>query len=477
MAGLAWINIVAVAVAYMLYQGYIDHGESAISAMAWKLMEGAQVYYPMDSPERISNVYGPVTFLWHAWPLALFGGTVSASKIAAMVAAVLMTPALFILTRGTGSMLGWIVAFLTAIYTVNVAFPVVIRPDALLTLVVAVAVFAAAKADTWGWRSTVIMAMAAGIAVDIKIHGFIYLAPIGLYHLSGNWRRLPVMAIVAAAVAGLFFVMPAFPLTNYLAWFGPMAGKENNWLVGWFWEIALYYFPFLFVALGASRRLPVRETVYLGAYGLCVLLTVFPATKLGGGSHYFMPFLPMAADLLRRVAALGQTRRQRIAITAMALLTLMGSFQAERRFFKRLEWGRSADVTADIADILDRHKDKRVQMTSGYVAATDATAPLSFHYYQWRNLPVYRGNPYTLDVGIMMELTKLGVPFPAEAVRRLASCHTQVWLVPKDGEPLNIKGYYNQQVFPQEARDAFFAHTRKVESSRYFDLWECLPTQ
>jgi hypothetical protein len=200
---------------------------------------------------------------------------------------------------------------------------------------------------------------------------------------------------------------------------------------------------------------------------------VFPATKVGGGSQYFLPFLPLTADLIRRLSSQGHTSRQKVAVTVIALFALAGSYQAERRFFKKLEWAKSTAVVAEINAILDQYRDKKVQLTAGYVAATDGTAPLSYHYYQWRNLPVYRGHPYTLDVGIMMELTKLRVPFPDEAVRRIETCHTQVWLLPRDGDPLNLVGYYNQQVFPQQARDAFFAHNTKVASREFFDIWEC----
>lgn len=477
LAGLAWLNIVAVALAYMLYPGYIDHGESALSAMAWKMLHGAKAYYPLDSPERITNVYGPINYLWHAWPLALFGGSVSTSKIAAALAAILLTPALFLLSKGNRAMVGWTVAFLTGIYSINIAFPVVIRPDALLTLVVALGVLAGAKDESWGKRSTILIGLAAGIAVDIKVHGFIYLAPVGLLHVMGDWRRLPLLVIVAAVTACSPFVLPAFPLMDYLAWFGPMAGKENHWLVGWFWEVVLYLFPILFLVLGGKRGLSGRELVYLAAYGLCIVLVIFPATKVGAGSHYFMPFLPLAADLMRRLSKGEVSRNQKIAVTVVTLIALIGSFQAERRFFKKLEWTKSAEVVAEINTILDKYRQKPVQMTVGYVAATDRTAPLSYHYYAWRNLPVYRGNPYTLDSGIMMELTKLRVPFPSEAITRIETCHTQIWLVPKDGDPLNLVGYYNQQVYPQEARDAFFAHTAKVETGKYFDIWECRPAK
>lgn len=477
LAGLAGLNLMVVAILYQRYAGYVDHGESAISAMAWRMLDGATVYLPLDSPDWITNVYGPLTYLWHAWPLALFGGSVGASKVAAMVAAILLPPALLVLARGLGPLTGWTIAFLVGLTTINIAFPVVIRPDALLTLVVALAVFAARRAKRWGWRATLAIGLAAGAAVNLKVHGFLYLAPIGLFHLWGQWRRLPLLAASALAMAGLPFLSPSFPLREYLAWFGPLAAKENQWRVGWYWEVALYLAPLLLLALGPRRRPSGAERAYLGGYVLCLVLVLFPATKLGGGVHYFMPFLPLAADLIRRACAPGPTLGQRAAITVLALIPLAASYQGERRFFKKLEWTQSAAAVAEIETLLDRYHDKRVQMAVGYLAATDFGASLSYHFYQWRNLPIYRGHPYTLDAGIAQELSKAGIALPPEAITRIKTCHTEIWLTPKDSLPFGLTGYYNREVFPDAARAAFFAHNTKIASGTFYDVWACSARQ
>ena len=81
----AAVNLLAVVVVYALYPGYLEHGEAAISATAYRLLQGHPAYYPFDAAERISNVYGPWTYLWHAWPLPLFGASLTASKIAGLL--------------------------------------------------------------------------------------------------------------------------------------------------------------------------------------------------------------------------------------------------------------------------------------------------------------------------------------------------------------------------------------------------------
>lgn len=474
---LAAADVAVAAIAYLLYPGYVDHGEGAISAMAVRMLAGKPVYLPFDSPDWITNLYGPVTYLWHAWPLALFGGGMVTGKLAAALAAILIPASLWLLVR-RHAMAGWMLALGAAMVITHLAFPVVIRPDALLTVVAAAAVLVAAREEPRGrWSGAVLIGVAAGLAIGIKIHSAIYLAPVALYVLMADWRRLPVMALFAAAIAALPFASPLFPLAEYLSWFGPMAAKENVWrgfTLLW-WKLALYLAIPVAVWVMAGAKAKRRELVYLGGYALCSLLILFPATKVGGGDQYYLPLLPTMIDLIRRALdAGGSTARQRGIVIAGALLTLAAAYQPERRFFKKLEWAKSRAVVAEIEAILDAHPDQRIQMGVGRTAA-DIGDQFSYHYYAWRNLPVYRGHPYTLDSGIAMEFVKLGKPFPAEALRRLETCDTQLWLIPKDGTPFSLQGYYNQDVFGPEVLDTFQRHHTKLETHRFFDVWECRP--
>jgi len=478
--GLALLAVAAfalAAVSYLLYQGYVDHGEAVMSAMAWRMLHGAKVYLPFDDPDQITNLYGPLTFLWHSWPLALFGGGVSASKAAATVAALLLPPAIWLIVRKDPAITGWVMALTTGLLIIHLAFPVVIRPDSLLTLMVATATLLAAR-DTEGMGRTILIGVAIGAGIGIKIHGALYFAPLAIYHFWGHWRRIPVMGVASVAVALAPFALPMFPLKEYLAWFGPMAGKENDWpyLLAMAELLALYATPLLVWALGGRRALAattLRERLYAGTYAAAMVLVLYPATKTGGGGHYLMPFLPVAADQLRRAfAAGGSTARQRAGLMVAVLVALVTDWQCERRFFKKLEWEKSRAVVAEIEKIMDDYPGETVQMGIGRTP-TDTGDQLSIHYYTWRNLPVYRGNPFTIDAAIVMELHKLGMPFPAEAVHRFERCDTRIWLIPKDGEPFRLWGYYYQEAFPEEVRTAFQGHYVKAESRTFFDVWKC----
>ena len=196
---------------------------------------------------------------------------------------------------------------------------------------------------------------------------------------------------------------------------------------------------------------------------------LYPATKTGGGHHYYLPFLPILIDLTLRALAVAKERAmpRRILAVVMVLLVFMAA-QSEKRFFKMLEWADARQVVAEIDAAISVHPGEPIQMGVGGPRAEE-----KFYLYSWRNLPVFAGGPYTLDSGIVMEMTKLGIAMPAETVRRMAACETRLWLIPHGEAPFTLVGYYGQTIYDDTFRRAFAAHHRLESSSAHFDLWRC----
>jgi hypothetical protein len=195
-----------------------------------------------------------------------------------------------------------------------------------------------------------------------------------------------------------------------------------------------------------------------------VLLTLFPATKIGASHHYFLPFLPvMIVLVLRAAAGRPAVGRWLVGLTALALFLTV---QSERRFFKSFDWPEARAVTQEIGTVIADHPAETIQMGIGDESER-------YYLYSWRALPVFAGSPYTIDSGIVMELTKLGVPMPAETLRRLAACETRLWLIPAGEAPFALNGYYGQMIFDSAFRDTFLAHHDRMQTLGHFDVWRC----
>jgi 4-amino-4-deoxy-L-arabinose transferase-like glycosyltransferase len=472
----AALAVAAAAISYVFYLGYIEHGEATIVAAAFRLLSGHPAYHPFGAPERTSNVYGPWTYLWTAWPMALFGAKVWTSKLATSLAPILVLAVAWAVGRRFGTMgLGLALAWTAGGIITHLPFTTTVRPDSLLTLMVAVAVWAAARADSkpgMAWTETILIAVASGIAVNIKIHAGLYLAPVVLFHLWPHWWRLVPMAAAGLAALALPFASPLFPLGDYLSWFGPMSAKENAWnafRILWM-RFALYLvIPAVLWGMAGWRGIPGRMRAVLALYALCILVALFPATKVGASHHYYMPFVPtmVLVSLIALERADWRLNARRWALGLAVLLLAMGA-QTERRFFKVMEWQEARDVVAEIQAIQASHAGQAIQMGVGGPRTEE-----KFFLYSWRHLLVFGGGPFTLDTGIVMEMTKLGVPLPDETYRRLAGCETQIWLTPKGEAPFSLIGYYDQTVYDQRFRDTFAAHMSREGSGRFFDIWRC----
>lgn len=477
--------LAAVALTYAVYPGYLDHGEANVSIIAWNLLHGIPAYHPFDAPERITNLYGPFTYLWHAWPLALFGGGIHAGKLGGVLAALFIPVGIWLAHRQDGRGPVTLAVGLGAAFTlIHLPFPVFVRPDALMTALAALAVWAFRESERGAsplWTGLAI-AVTAGIATDIKILGGIYFAPMVLgFMLAHHPRHWALPGLAGATIAFGPFAMPLFPIGDYLTWFGLIAGKENSWFalgkLMWHLELTLLM-PVvtwgLAVWLPGGRRPERPRLVALGTYVVCVLATLYPATKIGANHHYFLPFAPAAIWLTLEALKAAPTRwSQHLKGLLLATLVLMLglAWQPERRFFKRLEWTHARLVVAEIKAVMADYPHRSLQMGVGGVIEGDQ---LSFELYSWRSLPVYAGHPITQDAGIVMELTKLGVPMPEEAIERLRTCHTALWLIPTGEMPFQLWGYYNQTVYGEPFRETFLDTHALVESRAIFDVWECV---
>jgi hypothetical protein len=474
------------AIAYLIYPGYLDHGEPSVALISYRLLDGAPAYPAIDGLNGIANLYGPATYVMHALAFALLGPTVAAGKAASVAAAVFIPAAVFLSQRRRGLEAAAIAAALVAgLMLLHLPTSVWDRPDTFLALCAAVAVWIAHAADRSRaeWGKTAAIAICGGLAVGLKIHGGIYVAPVVVLHcLNPNrgFRAFAAICAIGAAVALLPFACPSFSLGNYLSWIAPMIGKPSptDHVLRMLRYGAIYAVPLAFLIAGWLGRKPGAAATddasrsadlgYAGMYAASLAAAVYLGAKPGAGVHYFYPLAAVTADLMLRFAPrLTRGEMARSGVMIVCVLAVLGlSVPVQKRFQRALHWQDVAAVMEEIRTVMDRYPGRTIEMGVGQDIRT---YPRTFY----KTLLVLAGNPYTIDGAVIIEWSGRNIPISEVTLAMVRGCSTELWLIPKGERPFAMVGYYGNPVFEPAFIDAFMSRYAKEKSFEYFDVWTC----
>ena len=489
LGALALLAIAAVAwaaLSYLVYPGYLDHGEPSVAVISWRLLAGIPAFPAIDDPQRVANVYGPLTYAAHALAFALFGPSLAAGKAAGVAAAILIPVAAFFAQRRRGIEAALVAtALAAALVLIYIPASIWNRPDSFLALVAVIAVWIANAADPGRaeWAKSIMIAICGGLAVGFKMHGGIYVAPVVVCHCLNPHRGLKtfvVMCAVGGAMALLPFAFPLFSLANLLAWLAPVAGKPSP--IAYAPRLlrygAIFAVPLAFFVAGwwrqrraageAGNAMRVADHGYAGMYALAMGAAFYLGSKPGAGAYYFYPFVGLTADMMLRFAPAvsGRTTVRWGVPVAVAVILLGLSVPVQKRFQLALHWRESAAITADIRGVMARYPGRTIEMGVGQDVYTYPRT-----YY--KTLLLLAGHPYTLDAAVTIEWSKLNIAFPDSTLALIRGCSTDLWLIPKGERPFTMIGYYGNPVFEASFIAAFLASYAKDKSFEYFDVWAC----
>ncbi|MEE9318459.1 MAG: hypothetical protein V3U48_09245 [Rhodospirillales bacterium] len=478
-AGLLFVNLAWVIGTYLIYPGYLDHGEPSVALISWRLLEGFPAFPGFGEPAMVSNVYGPLTYVMHAVWFWFLGPSVMSGKAASLLAALLVPVFVFLSHRAKGFEAALIGAILAAgLVALHIPYSIWNRPDSFIALLVVIAVWAAndSDPDRLEWKKSAIIGLCGGLAVGMKIHAGVFFVPIAIFHcLNGNHgiKAFSLIAAVGLAAVLLPFALPVFPASNYLEWFGHFVGKENPaQTVLRVVRYGLIYVTPMAIFLAARRwsrkRIPLAEKAYFWLYIISLVVILYPATKVGAGAHYFFPFLAIFIDQVLRHAHRVKKHRPRMwfGIGAVAAVILVLGIPVQKRFYRALHWEKVEAIQAEIRTIMAKHPDKTIEMGVGQ---NTATYPRTFY----KTLLVLKGHPYTIDAAPAMEMTMMKIPLNDDLLSLLRGCSTDLWLIPKGEKPFAMTGYYGTPTVGQAFIDTFNASYAKAESLDHFDIWAC----
>lgn len=478
-AVLLFLDVVWVAATYLIYPGYLDHGEPSVTLLSWRLLEGFPVFLDFDDSALISNVYGPMTYVVHAVSFWLFEPSIIAGKTASFVAATLIPIFVFLSQRHRGNSQAAIGAILACgLVLFHVPFSIWNRPDSFMALLVVIAVWAANASDPGRseWSKSVIIALAAGLAVGMKLHAGAYFAPVVLFHCASEnrgFKTFVAMAAIGLAMVLLPFAFSVFSFSAFVDWIVLHAHKDSSSVFGskFVRYGFLYFTPVLFylAALrwsGNSHSL--AEKVYFGVFVVSLVAILFPATKVGAGTHYFYPFLVIIIDQVLRQAGRVEVHKAWIwgLVGGLAMAVLIVGIPVQKRFYRALHWKDIEEIQSEIRTIMKENQGRTIEIGFG---KNLATYPRTLS----RTLLVFAGHPYSIDSAPAMETNKWNIPLPEETLSMLRHCKTDLWLIPVGEQPFTMIGYYGELALAPVFADAFNAGYGRVKSYKYFDIWAC----
>ena len=438
---------------------FLDHIESNIVICGWLWAHGAPLYAQQDGHAQFANIYGPLAYLSPLPAMLLAGPTVTAGKLFGLIAAVgTLALTVFRYRRASPMVAVQATFFLVAAFAALTPMSLWTRADPFETLLVAAAL-AGAASPVW-------VGVCIGLAVNFKVHAFLYFLPL-LWELwrTRGWRAAPPVAACALATFLAPFLLPGISLHDYLATLVQQIGSRTR-----HYELLLPVAAYC-MALGlpvllplCCRRVPSADPLFAIAVLASLGLAAYPSTFPGAGPYHLLPLLPLLIEARRRLPSGGigsQFAVFLLLFLAAATTTLTLSRLHERQTWpalaqEALTLARAAPPgTADMGYGDNQRSYEMVQL---------AKTVLSLDHY-----------PRQIDAQILMELKKTDIDGASRWIRDLTACRVGRWIMPRGEEPFSVRSYFydNVPLFDDAFRAAFTANYRPVAESEHFTVWEC----
>lgn len=446
---------------YVQFGAYLDHIEGGVVVSGWEYAaSGTPLYQLQDGVPRFATYYGPLAYLVEGLAPLLFHPSIAVSKLASLLALfatiAIMAAHFFAQRQREGALSGLFYLLAGCLLFVPVSFWV--RPDPFETLLVAAGVALAANPIALG--------LCIGLAVNFKIHAFVYFFPILVEILAARrWQRLAIIAATAMAAFALPFLAPGISLHDYLGGlFSQIGGRHPSRA-----DLAAVLVPALLLSLPMTYPLLTRkrgapDRVYALAALAALALLFYPAAFPGAGSYHFLPLVPVLAEALSRLKPPAW-----IAALSTIPLLLLGFLAAQTVRHTMTERRSWAVIAEDALALARQAPTSAVQIGYGESRQSYDIAELS------RAVLTLNGYPAQIDAQILMELGPIGIDGSRRWADLLARCDTERWLLPKGEKPFALTNflYGLGPIFEADFRREFLAHYHLIARDQYFDVWAC----
>ncbi|HUH86140.1 MAG TPA: glycosyltransferase family 87 protein, partial [Stellaceae bacterium] len=452
---------------YLLVGGYLDHIEGNVVISGWQYFHGAPLYGSVDGAPQLATYYGPLAYMLEVPALMVFGADIAASKLTSL-SALVATVAIMLwhFRRSPNRDVGaGLLVLVTGLWFFS-PMSYWVRPDPIETLLVAIGL--AAAGGRWG---ALALGVCIGLAVNLKVHAFVYFMPVVIDLWSANGWRAVMKAAIASGVTFLVpFLAPGVSLGDYVTALALQLGRRVDHhslraVINLVVTLDLPGVAIAFALLSGARRAAAAERWYFLSVLATLLLLLYPSTFPGANAYHLLPAVPVLADAFSRLPRPNVVGRW----SPVALFLFAAAFSFLRPdAMEDLHGARG--IIAEALALAERQSDPTTQIGYGdsqrsYLMSQAARTVLALHGY-----------PALIDAQVTMELRYIGVDGSARWIPDLVSCRLGHWLLPKGEQPFAVPSYYdNKPVFSADFRHAFLENYRRTESSGYFDVWTCAP--
>lgn len=463
---------------YLLYNGFGEQGEVTFSAVSWLAAHGHPLYIGLNSADRYSLEHGPIVYLVVGGIMKTLGPGYTTAKLAAFAALLLALAFSWLLYRKSlGKADSLLLLGMEAWLFLHWPYAYFVRPDALMFLSVVVGLYIATAARS-RWLIILGTAVALGFITNLKIHGGFYLLPVlFLVYQRLGLRDVVLICGIALLLSILPFLLPQISLANYFLWLFEAVHHGFRWHNIVAKILIMSEFFLLPVAVGTLCGLDLgnfyrRYKGIILALLLSMIVPVIIGSKAGSGSYHLIPFTPVAmyilmlfvAHIREREVFLPEMAKSQFAVKASGILVVLialsltlAGLNGERRIIRHMTVGDRTAITRDLRAIEAKYAGRTIE-----IGPCDNASVL---YRDLIPLPVFRGNPYLIDVVAMDDMQSSGLRIPPATVKKLKEGEVAVWLIPKGQKP------FFSGLFDGPFRQTFLEYYHKEATTKYFDIW------
>jgi len=459
-------------VVYLFLPQYVDHIEAHVAIVAMNGLAGMPTHPDWTSTDgAYGMLYGPLLYQLISAPL-LISKSIAATKILPLVAYLGSIAAMAAV--GARSVQGDrkdLTLYFVLVFVAAGAFSFWVRSEPFLVLSVSLACLATLALPPLAAIAAV--GLLAGLATAIKIHAFLYLAPLAAYILLtriADWRTRLICAGIALAGFAIGFLAPfGFSLPHLVA-FGNYVrvmarhGLSPRLLVFNIFAAAVIVLPYLFGILSpppAADRLIQRGLQALTL--LCVAAVVVIGAKPGSGPHHLIPFVPVMLLFCLETPAprapssilLLTASAAAALVPVIAVIQLMAGMAASAGDTRAQQVEAARMATANPGVEFGPSDDPFGQALKSRVAAA------------------FAGSRFKYDTSAWLDLSAAGVT-PAQSPL-LTDCTVKAWIIPNEGEPFSLTSDYTKAPLFSPSFQAWFKATHRLsQRGRYYSLWTCV---